>query len=106
MYKDNLTPEQIDSLINLLNDYLSAVIDNIDDVEKAWTILVDLMFSSVRDGFYQELRRQRRQSPTHLKSSRESSASTERLLENSESNLRDSVKLGANSRLARFRIHF
>ncbi|VIO90213.1 Uncharacterized protein BM_BM8082 [Brugia malayi] len=145
MYKDNLTPEQIDSLINLLNDYLSAVIDNIDDVEKvkelsmnyglkhvslrlngfkpdffaamadaiatecsflsetatthaptstfrAWTILVDLMFSSVRDGFYQELRRQRRQSPTHLKSSRESSASTERLLENSESNLRDSVK--------------
>uniref|UniRef100_A0A8R1U3R5 Globin family profile domain-containing protein n=1 Tax=Onchocerca volvulus TaxID=6282 RepID=A0A8R1U3R5_ONCVO len=44
---------------------------------KAWTLLVDLMFSSVRDGFYQELRRQRRRSPSYRKSSRESSTSTE-----------------------------
>ncbi|KAM3724733.1 Uncharacterized protein ACO02O_07852 [Dirofilaria immitis] len=33
-YKDNLTPEQTDSLTDLLNEYLSSVIENIDDVEK------------------------------------------------------------------------
>uniref|UniRef100_A0A1I7W1R4 GLOBIN domain-containing protein n=1 Tax=Loa loa TaxID=7209 RepID=A0A1I7W1R4_LOALO len=152
-YKDNLTPEQIDAFTNLLNDYLSAVVENIDDIEKvkelsmnyglkhvglrtsgfkpdffaaladaiatecsflsetattnaptntfkAWTILVDLMFSSVRDGFYQELRRQRRHSPTHLKSLRESSTSIEQILKNSGSNLKDCMKLGS------FIIHF
>uniref|UniRef100_A0A0R3RHV5 GLOBIN domain-containing protein n=1 Tax=Elaeophora elaphi TaxID=1147741 RepID=A0A0R3RHV5_9BILA len=147
-YKDNLTSEQNDSLINLLSDYLRAVIENIDDVNKvkelsmnygskhvnlrlngfkpdffaplagaiaiecsflsdaatthapintfkAWTILVDLMFSSVRDGYYQELRRQRQHhscSPTHLKSSCKSSANTKRLLGNSDSNLTDCMK--------------
>lgn len=56
---------------------------------QAWTLLVDLMFSSVRDGFYQELRRQRRQSPTHLKSLGESNVCTERFLANLNSNLKD-----------------
>ncbi|VDO68839.1 unnamed protein product [Onchocerca flexuosa] len=38
------------------------------------------MFSSVRDGFYQELRRHRRQSPSYLKISPELSTSTEYLI--------------------------
>lgn len=44
---------------------------------KAWTLLVGLMFSSVRDGYYKELRRQRRQSPAYSRGSRESTESLE-----------------------------
>ncbi|KAM3724732.1 Folylpolyglutamate synthase [Dirofilaria immitis] len=46
------------------------------------------MFSSVRDGYYQELRRQRRQTSPHLKNSRESSISTERIVGYPESNIK------------------
>uniref|UniRef100_A0A915PT58 Globin family profile domain-containing protein n=1 Tax=Setaria digitata TaxID=48799 RepID=A0A915PT58_9BILA len=149
-YRDNLTQEQLESLTNLLSDYLSSVIENVDDAEKvkeismqygsmhvklrlngfkpdffatmadaiatecsflsetatvhaptntfkAWTLLVDLMFSSVRDGFYQELRRQRRRSPTHPKSSRESSINNEFRDGCSDNSLIDSAKFEADN---------